>query len=142
MTDNPWHLCPARCSHCLSFRKDQRMVHQTDLVIIGVSVGLALGILIAVLIFFGIRWYKKRANLRRCANERSLTTLPIRTNGLSTTTDYSASLTTSKAIQGTENLQKSSPLSWWSRHSKDRFPSASGVLRYSYKYEFLNSARA
>ncbi|KAM1009873.1 hypothetical protein ACFX13_046127 [Malus domestica] len=109
------------------------MVHQTDLVIIGVSVGLALGILIAVLIFFGIRWYKKRANLRQCANERSLTTLPIRTNGLSTTTDYSASLSTSKAIQGTENLQKSSPLSWWSHHSKDRFASASGVLRYSYK---------
>ncbi|KAM1009874.1 hypothetical protein ACFX13_046127 [Malus domestica] len=133
MADNPWHLCPARCSHCLNLRRDQRMVHQTDLVIIGVSVGLALGILIAVLIFFGIRWYKKRANLRQCANERSLTTLPIRTNGLSTTTDYSASLSTSKAIQGTENLQKSSPLSWWSHHSKDRFASASGVLRYSYK---------
>ncbi|TQE00238.1 hypothetical protein C1H46_014156 [Malus baccata] len=109
------------------------MVHQSDLVIIGISVGVALGILIAVLIFFGIRWYKKRANLRQCANERSLTTLPIRTNGLSTTTDYSASLSTSKAIQGTENLQKSSPLSWWSHHSKDRFASASGVLRYSYK---------
>ncbi|KAM0058085.1 putative protein kinase RLK-Pelle-LRR-I-2 family [Helianthus debilis subsp. tardiflorus] len=35
------------------------MVHKVDLVIIGVSVGLAVGILIATLIFFGIWWYKR-----------------------------------------------------------------------------------
>ncbi|KAH0984387.1 hypothetical protein GBA52_011564 [Prunus armeniaca] len=109
------------------------MVHQTDLVIIGVSVGVALGILIASLIFFGIRWYRKRAHLRRCANERSFTTLPIQANGLGTSTDYSASLSTSKAIQGSENLQKNSPLSWWNHQNKDRFVSAPGILRYSYK---------
>lgn len=134
MTDNLRRFCPARCSHCLNFIRDQRMVHQTDLVIIGVSVGVALGILIASLIFFGIRWYRKRAHLRRCANDRSLTTLPIQANGLGTSTDYSASLSTSKAIQGSENLQKNSPLSWWNHQNKDRFVSVPGVLRYSYKY--------
>ncbi|KAM5581107.1 calcium/calmodulin-regulated receptor-like kinase 2 [Rosa sericea] len=109
------------------------MVNRGDLVIIGISAGVALGILIAALIFFGIRWYQKRANLRRCANERSLTTLPIRTNGLGTSIDLSVSLSTNIPIQGSEKVKKSSPLSWWNNHNKDRFPSASGVLRYSYK---------
>ncbi|KAJ7974253.1 Receptor-like protein kinase [Quillaja saponaria] len=108
------------------------MVDQAGLVI-GVSVGVALGLLIAVLVFFSIRWYKKRAHLRRCANERSLTTLPIRTNGLGTSTDFSASLTNSIAIQRTENHQKNSPRSWWNNQNKDRFASASGILKYAYK---------
>ena len=109
------------------------MVHKGDLVAIGISVGLALGILIASLVFFGIRWYKKRVNLRRCSNERSVTVLPIRTNGFGTSTDFSASLSNSIAVQVPEYHQKSSPNSWWSPHSKDRFVSASGLPKYSYK---------
>ncbi|KAK6266714.1 hypothetical protein QUC31_017551 [Theobroma cacao] len=109
------------------------MVHKGDLVAIGISVGLALGILLASLVFFGLRWYKKRANLRRCSNERSVTVLPIRTNGLGTSTDFSASLSNPIAVQGPEYHQKSSPNSWWSLHSKDHFASASGLPKYSYK---------
>ncbi|XWS30859.1 hypothetical protein CRYUN_Cryun23aG0027400 [Craigia yunnanensis] len=109
------------------------MVHKGDLVVIGISVGLALGILIALLAFFGIRWYKKHVNLRRCSNERSVTVLPIRTNGFGTSTDFSASLSNSIAVQVPEYCQKSYPNSWWSPHSKDRFFSASGLPKYSYK---------
>nr|XP_023873120.1 calcium/calmodulin-regulated receptor-like kinase 2 isoform X2 [Quercus suber] len=111
------------------------MVPQAGLVIIGISVGLALGILIAFLVFLGIRWYRKRAHLRRCANEHSIpsTTLPIRTNGFGTSTEFSASLTNSITIQGPEQLQKSSQLSWWKSQNKDRIASPSGILRYSYK---------
>ncbi|XP_075672076.1 calcium/calmodulin-regulated receptor-like kinase 2 isoform X2 [Castanea sativa] len=111
------------------------MVPQAWLVIIGISVGLALGILIAFLVFRGIRWYRKRAHLRRCANEHSIpsTTLPIRTNGLGTSTEFSASLTNSITIEGSEQLHKSSQLSWWKSQNKDRIASASGILRYSYK---------
>ncbi|XVE78592.1 hypothetical protein DITRI_Ditri13aG0158400 [Diplodiscus trichospermus] len=109
------------------------MVHRGDLVVIGVSVGLGLGILIASLVFFGIRWYRKRENLRRCSNERSVTVLPIRTNGFGTSTDFSASLSNSIAVQAPEHHQKSSANSWWSRQSKDRFASASGLPKYSYK---------
>ncbi|KAI9396348.1 hypothetical protein POPTR_004G113400v4 [Populus trichocarpa] len=110
------------------------MVHKGDLVVIGISVGLALGILIASLIFFGIWWYKKRSNLRQCSNERILPTLPIRMNGLGTSNDFSASLASSITIRGSEHPQKSSPVSsWWNHHSKDQFASASGILRYSYK---------
>ncbi|TKY65019.1 leucine-rich repeat receptor serine/threonine-protein kinase [Spatholobus suberectus] len=80
------------------------MVDQADLVIICVSVGVALGVLIACLIYFSTRWYKKQAHLSRSANEPSLTTLPIRTNGLGTSTDYSASLTSS--IATSREIQK------------------------------------
>ncbi|KAF3945355.1 hypothetical protein ACB098_01G225100 [Castanea mollissima] len=111
------------------------MVPQAWLVVIGISVGLALGILIAFLVFRGIRWYRKRAHLRRCANEHSIpsTTLPIRTNGLGTSTEFSASLTNSITIEGSEQLHKSSQLSWWKSQNKDCIASASGILRYSYK---------
>ncbi|KAF5735636.1 leucine-rich repeat receptor-like serine/threonine-protein kinase [Tripterygium wilfordii] len=109
------------------------MVHKGDLVAIGISVGLALGILIASLVFFIVRWYKRRAHLRRCANERSLTTVPIRINGLDTSTDFSASLANEATLQGTENPQQTSQLSWWGNHSKDQLASASGIPRYFYK---------
>ncbi|OMO52589.1 hypothetical protein CCACVL1_29178 [Corchorus capsularis] len=108
------------------------MVHKGDLVAIGISVGLALGILLAALVFFGIRWYRNRANLRRCSNERSVTVLPIRANGFGTSTDFSASISNTIAVKGSDN-QKSSSNSWWNLQSKDRFASASGLPKYSYK---------
>ncbi|XP_020554920.1 calcium/calmodulin-regulated receptor-like kinase 2 isoform X2 [Sesamum indicum] len=107
------------------------MVHKADLVIIGISVGLAVGILIASLVFFGICWYKKRAHLRRCANDRSAATLPIRTNGLNTSIDSSAPLSSFVTIKG--NLTQKPQRFWWNNHSKDRLASVSGILRYSYK---------
>lgn len=110
------------------------MVRQTDLVIIGVSVGVALGILVSCLIFFGIRWCKKRAHITRSASEPSLTTLPIRTNGPGTSTDFSASITSSITSSRSENVHKNSHFSWWNHQRKDRFASPSGILKYSYKY--------
>ncbi|KAE8659367.1 putative leucine-rich repeat receptor-like serine/threonine-protein kinase [Hibiscus syriacus] len=108
------------------------MVHKGDLVVIGISVGLALGILIASLVFFGLRWYRKYVKLRR-TNELSVTVLPIRTNGFGTSTDFSASLSNSVAVEVPEYHQRSSPKSWWSPHSNDRVASASGLPKYSYK---------
>lgn len=113
------------------------MVRQTDLVIIGVSVGLALGILICCLIFFGIRWYKKRSHLTRSDSEPSLTTLPIRTNGLETSNDFSASISSSVATSRSQNVQKNSHFTWWNHQNKDRFASTSGILKYSYKYVYF-----
>ncbi|KAK4490761.1 hypothetical protein RD792_001469 [Penstemon davidsonii] len=107
------------------------MVHKADLVIIGVTVGLAAGILIACLVFFGILWYKKRAHLRR--NEHSISALPIRTNGLGTSIDSSASLSGSINIKGPDYLSPKTQHSWWNNHTKDRFASASGIPRYCYK---------
>ncbi|KAF7803119.1 calcium/calmodulin-regulated receptor-like kinase 2 [Senna tora] len=109
------------------------MVRRADLVIIGVTVGLALGIFIALLTFFGVRWYKKRAHLRQSSREPSLTTLPIRTNGLGVSTDFSASLTSTTTTAMPENLHKNSHFSWWNHQNKDRFSPTSGILKYSYK---------
>lgn len=110
------------------------MVNSADLVTIGISAGLAIGILIASLVFCGIRWYKKHSHLRRCANERCSTALPIRTNGLDASIDSSASVSNSIAIPGSEFPAKDSHLFWWShRHDKDQLASASGIPRYSYK---------
>lgn len=112
------------------------MVQKADLVIIGICVGVAVGILIASLVFFGICWYKRRAHLRRCANDRSssASSLPIRTNGLDASSDSSASLSVSVTINGPEYLAQKPQHSWWNNHSKDRLASASGIPRYSYKY--------
>ncbi|PKI69870.1 calcium/calmodulin-regulated receptor-like kinase 2 [Punica granatum] len=112
-------------------------MHQADLIVIGLSVGLALGLLIAVLIYFVIRWHKKHAHLRRCSNERSLTVLPIRMNGIDASTDFSASITNSVANLGNEKesqQKKNSVFSFWSsNHNKDWLTSASGIPRYPYK---------
>ncbi|XP_019080561.1 calcium/calmodulin-regulated receptor-like kinase 2 isoform X2 [Vitis vinifera] len=79
-------------------------------------------------------WYKKHSHLRRCANERCSTALPIRTNGLDASIDSSASVSNSIAIPGSEFPAKDSHLFWWShRHDKDQLASASGIPRYSYK---------
>lgn len=126
--------CSPRCFLCLTLEKDQRMVHKADLVIIGISVGVAFGVLIAILVYFGVRWYKRRANLQRCANECSVAVLPIRTNGFGTSIDTSASLSNSVVIKGLDYNTKNLHRSWWNHHSKDRLPSASGIQRYCYKY--------
>ncbi|KAG8384565.1 hypothetical protein BUALT_Bualt04G0131000 [Buddleja alternifolia] len=105
------------------------MVHKADLVIIGISVGLAVGILIASLVFFGICWYKKRSKI----SQHSSATLPIRTNGLDTSIDSSASLASSVNIKGLEYLAQKPQRSWWNNHNKEKFASASGILRYCYK---------
>ncbi|KAK4393225.1 Calcium/calmodulin-regulated receptor-like kinase, partial [Sesamum angolense] len=80
---------------------------------------------------FGRFLLVKRAHLRRCANDRSAATLPIRTNGFNTSIDSSAPLSSSVTIKG--NLTQKPQHFWWNNHSKDRLASVSGILRYSYK---------
>ncbi|XP_022860587.1 calcium/calmodulin-regulated receptor-like kinase 2 [Olea europaea var. sylvestris] len=109
------------------------MVCKTDLVILGISIGVAAGVLIASLILFGICWYKKPAHLPRNANECSIATLPIRENGLGTSIESSASLSNSVIIKRSDYLARKPQNSWWINHSKGRFGSASGLPRYSYK---------
>lgn len=104
------------------------MVQKANLVIIGISVGLAVGILVASLVFFAICWCKKRAHLR------SVATLPIQTNGLGTIIESIASLPNSVTVKESEYLAKKPRYSWWNNLRKDQFVSTSGIPRYSYKY--------
>ncbi|CAA3014667.1 calcium calmodulin-regulated receptor-like kinase 2 [Olea europaea subsp. europaea] len=103
------------------------MVQKANLVIIGISVGLAVGILVASLVFFAICWCKKRAHLR------SVATLPIQTNGLGTIIESIASLPNSVTVKESEYLAKKPRYSWWNNLRKDQFVSTSGIPRYSYK---------
>lgn len=111
------------------------MVKKGDLIIIGISVGVAAGILITSLVFVGICWYKRRAHLQRSVNDRSSSTLPMRTNGLNTSIDLSASLSSSVNMNGSGLPSPKPQRSWWNNHNnKDHFVSASGIPRYPYKY--------
>uniref|UniRef100_A0A2P2MWE7 Protein kinase domain-containing protein n=1 Tax=Rhizophora mucronata TaxID=61149 RepID=A0A2P2MWE7_RHIMU len=100
-------------------------------IIIGVSGGLALGISIASVVFFGIKWCKRRTHCQQHANRCSPVNLPIRINGLGTSTEFSVPLAT---ITGeSEHPQRSSQPSRWSHHNRDQFASLSNIIRYSYK---------
>ncbi|OVA04893.1 Protein kinase domain [Macleaya cordata] len=109
------------------------MGNQADLVIIGVSVGVAIGLLIAACAFFGLRWYRKRSHLQQHATERRVSALPIRANGVGASIDSSASLSNSVSVNGSQIPAGITPRSWWNHHNKDLFASTSGIPRYSYK---------
>ncbi|KAJ0243576.1 Calcium/calmodulin-regulated receptor-like kinase 2 [Hirschfeldia incana] len=112
------------------------MVNRSDLVVIGISVGLALGLLLALLLYFAIKWYNGRSNLRRCANEQNIPTLPVHTakRGVVIIPDDSAN---TASVQPPENAsppaQQHQP--WWNNnnHNKDLTVSASGIPKYNYK---------
>ncbi|KAL6551633.1 hypothetical protein OROGR_007787 [Orobanche gracilis] len=70
----------------------------------------------------------------RRVTDRSAATLPTRTNGLDASIDSSASLSIFVNINGSVYLNKPR-YSWWNNHSKDRFAPASGIMRYSFKYD-------
>lgn len=110
------------------------MVNRADLVIIGVCVGLGLGILIALLIWCAIKWYKRCNHLQEGSNESRVPTLPIRMNGLGTSTDFSASLSNSTAAKESGDVVPNSLFFRKGQHSKDRFTRASGIPRFAYKY--------
>lgn len=109
------------------------MVKRSVLVIIGVSVGVAVGVVVASLVFFTIRWFRKHANLQQQANERSLSTRPIRTDGQGTSFDSSASFSDSVTVEVIDHPAKTSQHLWWGHHSKDKITPTSGIPRYPYK---------
>lgn len=112
------------------------MVKRSALVIIGVSVGVAVGVVVASLVFFAIRWYRKHANLQQQANERSLSTVPIRMDDRGTSFDSSASFSDSVTVKVIDHPAKTTQHLWWSHHSKDKITPTSGIPRYPYKYVF------
>ncbi|KAJ9564086.1 hypothetical protein OSB04_000052 [Centaurea solstitialis] len=104
------------------------MVHKTDLVIIGVSVGLAVGLLIATLVFFGIRWYKRRSHLQSSPHECAASGPAIHESG----TVLSESFTNTITVKLSTYPAKTSPLATI-YNGKERLTSVSGLLKYSYR---------
>ncbi|KAH9618912.1 hypothetical protein KSS87_008436 [Heliosperma pusillum] len=100
-----------------------------NLAIVCTAVGVVVGIFISVLVFFFIKWYKRRSDIE----DISLTRVPMRQNGRGLDIDSSASLSGSVLVSLPELAAKSSAPSWMNYHSKDRTPSVSGIPNYSHK---------
>ncbi|XP_078160103.1 protein kinase superfamily protein [Carex rostrata] len=103
--------------------------------IIGVSGGVVVGISIAIGVFYLIRYYKKRPNLKRRISITSTT--PIRVNG-----ENSVSVDSSVAMSddlefGDENQSQNRKQFWGGRGKRSRDVgkplSVSGIPRYHYK---------
>ncbi|ONK69391.1 uncharacterized protein A4U43_C05F22370 [Asparagus officinalis] len=109
------------------------MANQTNIIIIGVSVGVAVGILVASCAFIAIRFYRKRSHVQNRSVE-SASTLPIRVNGIDASIDSSASIAVSEIGHGLHDIGKKNH--YWGRRgnpSKDLLHSLSGIPRYVYK---------
>jgi len=114
------------------------MANQTDIIIIGVSVGVTVGILVASCAFIAVRFYRKRSHVQQHSNE-SVASLPIRVNGMGASIDSSASTTVSEIGPDWQHAAKANP--YWGRRgnqSKDFLHSLSGIPRYLYKYVLSN----
>nr|GEV72164.1 calcium/calmodulin-regulated receptor-like kinase 2 [Tanacetum cinerariifolium] len=109
------------------------MVHKVDLVIMGVSVGLAVGTLITLLVFLSIRWYKRHSYLRRSAHDGSPWGLPVHKRGIDSRNILSESINNSVKVKLASYPAKHSPLATLPNNVKERVAPVSGLLKYSYK---------
>lgn len=107
------------------------MGHQADLVIICSSVGVAVGVLIASLVFFCVRWFKSHSHVQRDIGENSISRL--RSNGQVASGYSSNSFPNSAVVDIPESFPSTSPRSRWIHLNKDKPASASGLPRYQYK---------
>ncbi|MQL86030.1 hypothetical protein Taro_018554, partial [Colocasia esculenta] len=111
------------------------MAIQMDIVIIGVSVGVTVGIIIASCAFIAIRLYRKRHHNQYRVDELSTSSsLPMQRNGIDASIDSTASISISEASHSLPPIPTRN-IHWPKRvnHDKDILASASGILRYSYK---------
>lgn len=103
---------------------------QTSVLIIGISIGVVIGVLLATLAFFCIRYQRRRALIGNSSSRRAAT-VPIRTNGID------SCIMLSDSSVGTESPRSSvhnGMPSWLGVGGiKKANVVASGILEYSYK---------
>lgn len=102
--------------------------------IIGTSIGLVIGVLLAVLGVFCFRVHKKRSLIGSSSSRRSAT-IPIRANGVDACTVLSDS---SVATESPRRTVDSGISLWLGGLRRPSVLSASGILEYSYKYVISN----
>ncbi|KAH0459084.1 hypothetical protein IEQ34_011898 [Dendrobium chrysotoxum] len=104
---------------------------QTDKIIIGVTVGVAVGIVLSCCAFFAIRLCRKRVPRSLSSRDLSNASLPMRANGIDSSMDSSVSLSIS---HDPEDLPNRSNYRGQRKHQeRDLFSSFSGIPRYLYK---------
>lgn len=101
--------------------------------ILGVTIGVVIGVLLAIGALLCIRFRKKRAKIRISSSRRA-STIPMRTNAID------AGSVLSDSTMGHESPRHSDPETdapaLWTAGTKRRdLVSVSGVPKYSYKYD-------
>lgn len=97
--------------------------------IIGISIGVVIGVLLAFLSLFCIRYRSRRAQIQTSSSRRAAT-IPIRANGVDTTTILSDSTGGPDSPGATVKNGKSM---WFDGFKKSNVIPASGIPEYSYK---------
>lgn len=102
--------------------------------ILGVTVGVVIGVLLAIGALLCIRLQKKRAQIRITSLRRA-STVPMRTNGFDSTMDQES--------PNRIDLEEGGPALWAEGTKRKNLVSVSGVPKFSYKYEqtHLNTSR-
>ena len=98
--------------------------------IIGTTVGVVIGVLLAVGILLCMRYRRSQAQIRSSSSRRS-STIPIRANGVNTCAELSNSTT---GQESPREFEDRGPSLWIEGPGRKSLISASGIPKYAYKY--------
>lgn len=101
--------------------------------IIGTTVGVVIGMLLAVGILLCMRYRRSQAQIRSSSSRRS-STVPIRANGVNTCAELSNSTT---GQESPREFEDHGPSLWIEGPGRKSLISASGIPKYAYKYVSL-----
>jgi hypothetical protein len=101
--------------------------------IIGTTIGVVIGLLLAVGIFLCMRYRRSQAQIRNSSSRRS-SLVPIRANGVNTCAELSNSTTGQDSPRELEDRGVSL---WIEGPGRKSLISASGIPKYAYKYVSL-----
>lgn len=99
--------------------------------ILGISIGVVIGVFLAILALYCIRYQRKRAQINSSSSRRAAT-LPIRTNGVDTCTVLSDSTMGADSPRHYEKSVNGMSL-WFDGFKKSSVVSASGIPEYCYR---------
>lgn len=103
---------------------------ESSWLVIGISIGVVIGVLLAIGGFFCFRYHRKRSQIGNSSSRRAAT-IPIRQNGI----DSCAALSDSSVGTDSPRTSTHHGISFWlGGLKKANIISASGILEYSYKY--------
>ncbi|GAB4846230.1 Calcium/calmodulin-regulated receptor-like kinase 1 [Ancistrocladus abbreviatus] len=105
------------------------MREQSSGLIIGISIGVVIGIFLAILALFCIRYQRKRSGIDSSSSRRAAT-IPIRANGVDTTTILSDSTI---GPDSPRNTGKNGMSLWLDGFKRSNVIAASGIPEYSYR---------
>ncbi|KAK8968939.1 putative leucine-rich repeat receptor-like serine/threonine-protein kinase [Platanthera guangdongensis] len=107
---------------------------QTEKIIIGVTVGVAVGIILSCCTFFAVRFCGKREPRSESSRDLRTASLPIRANGIDSSLDSSSSFSTLENGPDLQHMPNRSNYRGLKKHTeRDLFSSLSAIPRYLYK---------